>query len=608
MISTAKKLIELFSPRERIGLVALCGLTILAAAIDVVGIVSIMPFIAVVATPEMIETNHWLNTAYKLFGFTTRNSFLFALGMGVLGCLIINNLFKAWFAWLQLRYANMRESSLSSRLLGHYLAQPYVFFLDRNTSEMSRNILSLVATVINGVVRQFLSLVEKIIGALFIIILLIMVDPWLALSTSVILGTLYGIVYIVVRARLLAWGGQIVDANLLRYKLSQEALNGIKDLKILGRERFFINGFLRHSMRNAALATKSNTTALIPMYSLEILAFGGILCIVLYFITVKQNLAQVLPLVALYAFAAKRIMPALQGIFTAVSSMRFNSAALDVLYRDLANIKMREPQLDRGSDIQPLPLRRDLELKKICFTYPNRDEPAIKDINLAIQANTCIAFVGPTGSGKTTLVDIILGLLEPQAGEMLVDGIRIDATTRPRWQKNIGYVPQHIFLSDDTVTRNIAFGLPDDAIVMDKVKHAARIANIAAFIETELPQGYETIIGERGVRLSGGERQRIGIARAVYHDPAVLILDEATSALDGVTESAVMDAIQALATRKTIILIAHRLTTVKDCNFIYLLENGRIKTSGTYAELMKNSEDFRAMSRVIAADNVGNHA
>jgi len=597
MREIARKLFVLLSPRERQMLYLLFGATIIAAIIDVAGIVSIMPFMAMVANPDIIQTNRWLYWAYTFFHFTTPSRFLFSLGILVLGLLILNNLFKALFAWMQLRYGYMREYSLSRRLLTRYLSQPYIFFLNRNTSELSRNILSVVGTVIGSVLRPCLSIAEKTVSSIFILILLLFVDPLLAITTALVLGSIYGAIYIIVRKKLSLWGRQSVEATLYRYKLSSEAMSGIKDLKVLGREHYFLDRFAAYCRQYARYASKSGTIGLIPMYSLEVLAFGGILCIVLYFLALKQNLVQVLPLIALYAFAAKRLMPALQGIFAGISTIRYNLASLDVLYDDFITTVEADSKQDGASAITPLAFARSLELKNITFAYPNREEQVVHDLSLSIQANTTVGFVGSTGSGKTTLIDIVLGLLMPQAGQLLVDGIPVDDRNLVQWQQNLGYVPQHIFLSDDTVMRNIAFGIPDEHINHEKVINAAHIANIDTFIRTELPSGYNTLIGERGVRLSGGQRQRIGIARALYHDPKALILDEATSALDGITEAAVMDAIHALSTQKTIIMIAHRLTTVKDCDVIYVLEDGRIATQGTYAELINSSDEFRAMAR-----------
>ena len=300
MREIARKLFVLLSPRERLMLYLLFTATIIAAIIDVVGIVSIMPFMAMVANPEIIQTSRWLNWTYTTFHFANPNRFLFFLGILVLGFLILNNLLKALFAWMQLRYGFMREYSISRRLLARYLSQPYIFFLNRNTSELSRNILSAVGTVISGILRPCLYIVEKTVSSIFILSLLLFVDSLLAITTALVLGSIYGTIYMLVRKKLAVWGRQSVEASLFRYKLSNEAMSGIKDLKVLGREHYFLDRFAAYCRQYARYASKSGTIGLIPMYSLEVLAFGGILCIVLYFLALKQNLAQVLPLIALY--------------------------------------------------------------------------------------------------------------------------------------------------------------------------------------------------------------------------------------------------------------------------------------------------------------------
>ncbi len=595
MKQTLQKIYELLAPRERMLACLLCAGAVVAALFDVIGVVSIVPFIAVVASPDSIETNRWLNMAYTGFGFENSNRFLVFLGTAVLVLLIVNNLFRVLFAWLQIRFVCDREISLARRLLTRYLAQPYIFFLNRNTAELSRNILSEVATVIRGLIAPCISIIEKSVSALFILGLLLAVDARLAMGTVLILGCVYGGLYLFIRTRLAIWGKQRVKENLNRFKLSREALSGAKDLKILGRERHFLKRFTESSTTYAHCAVRSSMLSLLPSYALEVIAFGGILCIVLYFLMLKESLAYLLPVLALFVFAAKRIMPALQKIFADSTSLRYNAATLDAVHADfVATAACPDIPADTANR---LPLHTSLSLQGISFCYPDRDEPVISELSLEFPANTTVAFVGSTGSGKSTLIDIIIGLLTPDSGRMCVDGSTLDETNRCSWQRNLGYVPQHIYLSDDTVARNIAFGLPDGRIDMKRVRQAACVASIAEFIGSELPAGYDTVIGERGVRLSGGQRQRIGIARALYHDPDVLVLDEATSALDTITEEAVMESIRALARRKTIIMIAHRITTVKDCDMIYLMENGKITAQGTYSALMDSSETFRAMSR-----------
>ena len=590
------KLFVLLTPRERLHVYLLCAGSVVAAVFDVVGVVSIVPFIAVVANPEIIDTNHWLNLAYTNLGFESANRFLMFLGTVVLGLLIANNMFRALFAWVRIKFTFSSEQSLARRLLERYLAQPYIFFLNRNTAELGRNILNEASTVIRGILGHCISVVEKSISALFMVVLLLVVNVWLSAATLLILGCVYGGFYLFIRTRLATWGKQRLKANLNRFMLSHEAMSGVKDLKVLGREHYFLSRFAKSCDSYTRCASKSSILGLMPAYVLEVVAFGGILSIVLYFLAREEGLAQLLPVLAVFVFAARRIMPALQTIFSDTATLRYNAPTLDVIHADFVKTDGFKNTFE-AAEVKPLLLKKALCLQDVSFCYPGRDEPIISDLSLEVKANTTIGIVGSTGSGKTTLIDIIIGMLAPRVGSIAVDGVLVDESNRASWQRNLGYVPQHIYLSDDTVARNIAFGIPDEYIDMDCIIRAARVANIAEFIETDLPSGYDTLIGERGVRLSGGQRQRIGIARALYHDPDVLVLDEATSALDGITEEAVMDSIRALTNRKTIIMIAHRITTVKDCDMIYLMEYGHIIAKGAYIELMDSSEKFRAMSR-----------
>ncbi len=596
MKQTLRKLFILLTPRERLFACLLCAGAVVSAAFDVAGIASIVPFIAVVAGPGTIETNRWLNLVYTSLGFESTNSFLVLLGAAVLAALIINNLFRALFTWLQVSFAFSSEQSLSRRLLGGYLAQPYIFFLNRNTAELGRTVLSESMTVMRNVLAPCISIIEQSVSALFILALLLAADVWISLGTLAVLGGVYGLLYLAVRMRLTGWGRRRVEANRRRFRLSQEAMGSVKDLKILGRENYFLDRFAESCGAYARCASASTILARMPSFALEVLAFGAVLCIVLYSLSSRQSQSDLLPVLALFVFAARRIMPCVQRLFSDIASIRSNTASLDVVYEDFT-VNAPHERAAAAHATEPLQLKHALRLRGITFCYPERAEPAINSLDIEIPAHASVAFVGSTGSGKTTLIDCIIGLLTPQAGSIIVDGIPVDENNRRAWQRNLGYVPQHIYLSDDTAARNIAFGLPAAHIDMQRVRAAARLASIDAFIESELPAGYQTVIGERGVRLSGGQRQRIGIARALYHDPDVLIFDEATSALDGITEQAVMDSISALARRKTIIMVAHRITTVRDCDMVFLMENGRITARGTCGELMVSSETFRAMSR-----------
>jgi ABC-type multidrug transport system fused ATPase/permease subunit len=339
---------------------------------------------------------------------------------------------------------------------------------------------------------------------------------------------------------------------------------------------------------------KNEIISEIPKYIMETIAIGGILCVIIVMIQGGSEMGEFLPVLTIYAFGAYRLLPSLQKIFRAVSNIKYHFKIIDNLNRDYNTLPNGAP-LDRGDTLR-MQFENEIKLENIVFSYPNTNRDIVRDQSLVIKNNTSIALVGSTGCGKTTFIDIILGLLEAQSGAIYIDGVEINDTNRKSWQKNLGYVPQSIYLTDDTIRNNIAFGIDPKKIDNEAVIQAAKIANIHDFVADELSEGYNTIIGERGIRLSGGQRQRIGIARAVYHDPSVLILDEATSALDSLTENAIMDAIKNLSHKKTLIMIAHRITTVKGCDVIYLMEKGIIVDHGHYDDLYQRNVSFRKMA------------
>jgi ATP-binding cassette, subfamily B, bacterial PglK len=333
----------------------------------------------------------------------------------------------------------------------------------------------------------------------------------------------------------------------------------------------------------------------VPALAMQGLIFGGMLLVLVYMVSREGGLGEAIPVLSLYALAGYRLMPTIKSIYAEFAQLRFSQAALDALCEDFRTLQTMPPKRS-DEQAERIPLQRQLALRDVIYAYPGAPEPSLKSLTLELEAFTTIGLVGSTGSGKTTTVDLILGLLRPLSGALVVDGREIDDASVRGWQRSLGYVPQQIFLTDDTVAANIAFGLPERQVDMAAVERAARIANLHDFVTQELPEGYQTKVGERGVRLSGGQRQRIGIARALYHDPDVLIMDEATSALDNVTERAVMEAVHNLSRRKTIILIAHRLSTVRSCDRIFMLEKGKVIATGTYDELVAQDDRFRAMA------------
>lgn len=599
MLRILKNVLSLLTGRERRQLTWLSLAIVAMGLVEVVGIASLMPFMAVVGNPEMVESNQWLNWIYKAWGFSSSNRFLIFLGFIALCVIVISNAFKAAITYFELWFVHFTAYNLSRRMFYRYLTQPYTFFLNQNTQLLGKNLLHEVTQFIASVLKPIIEIFSKGIIVLFIFALLLFVDPLLAALIVTVLGGAYFFLYLIVQRKLARLGEERFTSNAQKFKATSEALVGIKELKILGRESAFFEKFSSHAKLLVENVTSHQAISQIPRFLLESLTFGGILLIVLYFLIIKGDVGQTLPVLALYAFAGYRLMPALQAIFAAVTSIRFNLSVVDALQQDLAGVT-EVPAVWTQTAVSALPFRETIQLEGIAFAYPGVAEPVIRNLNLAIGKDSRVGFVGHTGSGKTTTVDIILGLLQPQKGGISIDGVRLTTENLPRWQRNIGYVPQAIFLCDDTVAGNIAFGALPEEIDIAAVERAAKIANLHDFVVAELPQGYATDIGERGLRLSGGQRQRIGIARALYHNPDVLIMDEATSALDGITEEAVIQAIQNLAGQKTIITIAHRLTTLRDCDVIYVMDKGQVIEQGTYTELTRSSLRFRAMSRTGA--------
>jgi ATP-binding cassette, subfamily B, bacterial PglK len=599
MLTVARKVLALLERGERWRLMWLLALTVVMALIQMVGVASIMPFMSVVANPGLIQENRWMSQVYNALPFGSPRDFLLFSGIVVLGVIALGNAVSAFTTWSLLRFAWGVQHSLAVRLLKQYLDEPYSFYLNRNTAALSKNILAEVKEVIGGIIVPGLKMLAQVVVALAILGLLVFADPRVATTAALLLGGSFGAIYVAVRRQQVRLGRVRNRMNAERFKVSTEALAGIKETKVLGREQEFLARFAtpnrRYSRANASNAVISE----LPKYALETLTFGGVVLLVLYQISIRDDFGQAIAVISLYALAGYRLMPSLQAIFNGVAKIRFFRPALDNLHSDLIG----RPQSDSwygepGKPTRgPLAFEHAIEVDGVSFRYPGREEYVARGLHLTIPKNSTVGFVGGTGSGKSTLVDIILGLLEPEEGSIRIDGVALGPENMARWRKKLGYVPQHIFLCDDTITQNIAFGIPAESIDHAAVERAARVANLHAFV-TELPDGYATVVGDRGVRLSGGQRQRIGIARALYHDPDVLVMDEATSALDGITEDAVMEAIGSISGQKTIILVAHRLSTIQDCDAIYLFERGKIVVSGTYDELISTSKQFRAMAKV----------
>ena len=591
-MDTFKKLLFLLTSHERKRAGLLLIMIIIMALLDMIGVASVLPFVAVLTNPSLIETNIILNTMFqnsRMFGIENNQEFLFALGALVFVLLIISLTFKALTTYAQVQFAQMREYSIGKRLIEGYLHQPYSWFLSRHSADLGKNILSEVSIIIGQGISPLTELIAKGMTVIALITLLILVDPKLAFIVGFSLGAAYSIIFYIVRKYLNRKGEERVVNNQLRFEVVSEMFGAAKEVKVGGLEETYIKLFSNYAKIFARTQASSLTISQLPRFILEAIAFGGMLLIIIYIIAQTGSFNNALPVISLYVFAGYRLMPAFQQIYSSLTNLSFISPSLNKLDHDLKSLKPFDENQDQGI----LTCNKTITLKNIHYNYPNASRTALKNISLTIPAKSTVGLVGATGSGKTTTVDIILGLLVAQKGTLEVDGKVITKQNARAWQRSIGYVPQHIYLSDDTVAANIAFGVEPKDINLAAVLKSSKIANLHNFVTDELPKQYQTTIGERGVRLSGGQRQRIGIARALYHNPQVLILDEATSSLDNLTEKAVMDSVNNLSKDITIILIAHRLSTVKKCDNIFLLEKGELKNNGTFEELININENFR---------------
>ena len=592
MKETINNIFFLLNVKDKKRLFLLLFLILILAFVETIGVVSIMPFIAILSNPSIIETNTILKNLFiflSSFGINSQENFIFLLGIIVFLILISSILLKAFVSYMQTNFAKMQEFTIGESLITKYLYQPYSWFLNRNSSEIGKTILSEVNGIVTGCITPLMELVTRSVVVIFILILLLIVDFKLTLICGFVIGISYGLIYKIVHKILNRLGEETLLANTLRFKILNEAFGSTKEIKLSGVEKKVIDEFSIPAKAYSKNQVISSMIYVMPRFALEGIAFGGMMLILLYLMSKYNNLNNVLPVISLYAFATYRLVPAIQSIFSSMAQLKFKKASLNAMCRDLRSLKPSATD----QNLKKISFDKEISLRNISFKYPNSSRAIIKNINLKIYSKSTIGIVGITGSGKTTIADIILGLLLPQKGELKVDGETINDTNNRSWQNLVGYVPQQIYISDDTIKANIAFGVKPENIDQKSIERAAKIANIHRFIVEDLHEQYQTKVGERGVRLSGGQKQRIGIARALYHKPKLLVFDEATSALDMQTENIVMNSINRLEKEVTIIIIAHRLNTVKNCDNIIVIEKGEIKEQGKFDQLVKTNIQFK---------------
>lgn len=598
MLLQLRELYSLLTPRQRRRLVRLQGLIILMAFAEIAGVVSIGPFMALVGDMSRLQGEGWLAQAYRWSGADSPQHFLTLMGLGVLLVLLVAALFSMYTTWRLSLYGAQVGAELSSRLYRYYLHQPWLFHASGSSSRLINRVAQETQRVTSKILQPCMQLNAKLTLVTFMSLTILIYNPVVALGGIAIFLAAYLLLYKTVRRFLIANGRRVSRSQAKRFKLMTEGFGGIKDLLLLRRQATFTTQFERASQKVARGMGVTQGLSDAPRYAIELVAFGSVILLVLYLLNAHQgNLGTILPALSIYALAGFKMLPAYQKIYASVSNIRSHLAAFEAVRDDLIASRDYATEMTASAKPDPLLPQECIRLDQVSFHYPGKREAALNDLSLSIPVGARVGLVGESGSGKSTVVDLLLGLIHPQSGRVMVDDLTLTEENLTRWQAGVGFVPQHIFLADASILENVAFGVPRGEIDIAQVKQAVSMAQLDVMIAS-LPDGLETHVGERGVQLSGGQRQRIGIARAFYRQARVLVLDEATSALDGITEQRVMCDIEASAGDSTMVMVAHRLSTVRDCDVIYMIDKGRVVDSGTYTELAERNQAFRMMANL----------
>ena len=595
MLKLIRQLFILLDPSQQKRFYMLQILVILSAFIEIFGILSIIPFMTVVGDMSLLKQDTFFAQIYNASGATSEFNFLFMLGIGVLGVLFFSALFCMFTTWRLSMFTGSVGAELSSRLYNYYIKKDWLFHTTISSSILSKNIISEAGRVANGVLTPLMQMNSRIIFAAFMSTSLFVYDPKVGIVGLIFFVVAYLILFKVVKNRIHANGQAISYVAEKRFRLINEGFGGIQDILLLGRDADFIRRFIKLNKKLGYSLGSNMALALVPRYFMELLAFSIILILTLYLIgNHNTNLAVVLPIISVYALATLKLIPAFQQIYTCAATIKSHTTAFESVHSDLErskNIELEQSKFEKEDYV----LTNKISLENVNFTYPGKSHPTLRNINISVPAKCIIGIVGKSGSGKSTLINVLLGLIEPDQGYFKIDGKTINYKNIRSWQNTVGFVSQSIFLTDGTIADNIAFGISEEKINMQQVEHAIQLAHLSEFVSA-LEHGLKTNVGERGVQISGGQRQRIGIARALYNQSKVLIFDEATSSLDGITEKMIMEAIHNFSGHKTIIMIAHRLKTVKKCDLIYFMDDGQVIDCGTYKDLVDRNDYFKHLA------------
>jgi len=571
---------------QRMSAIILFGLLFIGMMLETLGIGLVVPAFALITQSDLAGKYPFVLPWLNMLG-NPSHEWLVVVGMLTLvGVYVFKTLYLAFLAWRQAQFTYDIQANLSQRLFSGYLRQPYTFHLQRNSAQLIRNTIGHAAGT-TGVIQQSLLLLMEVLVLFGISTMLLVVEPLGATLVLSLMGLSGWVFNSFSRKHILKWGEELQLHEGLRIQHLQQGLGGVKDVKLLGRESDFIDQYDFHNLGSARVSKRQSILLALPRLMLELFAVTGLAALVIVMINQGKPIESLLPITGLFAAAAFRLLPSVNRVISVVQYLRFSLPIINTMYDEICLLDNTKPTTHSGA----LVLKDTLTLEQVRYDYPSAESSALSGINLTITHGASIGFIGDSGAGKSTLIDIILGLLTPGSGTVNVDGVDIQKSIRG-WQDQIGYVPQSIYLTDDTLRQNIAFGFPVNQINDEAVRRAIHDAQLEQFIN-DLPEGLDTVVGERGIRLSGGQRQRIGIARALYHDPSVLVLDEATSSLDTDTERGVMDAVRDLHGKKTILIVAHRLSTVEDCDYLYRLEQGKIVDEGTPDTMLYQSASIK---------------
>ncbi len=560
-------------------LLMLCGMLF-----EMLGIGLIIPVLTTVTNKDLYFSYPDLKEYLEFVGSPSQHELVIYTMLILAMVYTLKSIFLSFLTWQQAKYTFGVQANFSHRLFKGYLYQPYTFHLQKNSAELIRNIVSEVG-MLSTVIQSILIIITEVLVYIGILTLLLLVEPIGALLVMILFGIAGLSYYSFVRGYILHWGEARQSHEGLRFQHLQQGLGGIKDIKILGREQEFLRRYEIHNSGSAYVSKMQSTFMALPRFLLELLAILSLLVLVIFMVEKSKPLDSLIPVLGVFAAAAFRMMPSVNRLLNAYQSLRYSLPVINTIHTELKEI--REPQKTLTTEEKFL-FKKEISLNNISYSYPNTDRLSLDNISMTIPNGLTVGIIGASGAGKSTLIDIILGLLEADSGKLEVDGIDVVSNARG-WQKLIGYVPQTIYLTDDTLRQNIALGIPDLEIDNNKVVKAAESAQLEDFINN-CADGIDAIVGERGIKLSGGQRQRIGIARALYHDPDVLVLDEATSSLDTNTETEVMNSVSKLHGKKTVIIVAHRLSTVRDCDYLYKIEQGKIISQGQPEEILDTKQ------------------